>query len=141
MHNFKKNSKSSCTFVKIEITKKKMLYYMQDLLIHPFFTHPVHSKVISFVWWQLSGDWNELNIFFIKFHDLTNEMDSIGLVFFLYKLDCMDYVVIMLLIFIVEVWPISCCLGAVIGSILSNLIGATTLCSRVVKLSSKRKYI
>ncbi|XP_023341525.1 uncharacterized protein LOC111711407 [Eurytemora carolleeae] len=40
-----------------------------------------------------------------------------------------------------QVWPISCCLGAVIGSILSNLIGATTLCSRVVKLSSKRKYI
>lgn len=42
-----------------------------------------------------------------------------------------------------QVWPISCCLGAVSGSVLSNMLGAITLYSRVSHQQSgaKRKYI
>jgi len=42
-----------------------------------------------------------------------------------------------------QVWPISCCLGAVCGSVLSNMLGTVTLYSRVSNQQSanKRKYI
>jgi len=40
-----------------------------------------------------------------------------------------------------QAWPISCCLGAVLGSVGANTLGAMTLCGRVAHISSKRKYI
>jgi len=40
-----------------------------------------------------------------------------------------------------QVWPISCCLGAVLGSILASVLGTVAFYSRVSHLASKRKYI